>query len=164
MSAKISPVKSLWGVLFPPAPPPPPRLLRHCVPPRGLKAGNVRPVGNLVSVSSRTKTYGERAIVVADPTLWNAVPVHIRNSPTIAHFKTQLKTHLFKGVLHPRALFLKTLCIFSRNKATSDKVSYGSGQKRSKKLKNHSFTSVETIVVKLQWKIYKNQYFPCFEP
>ena len=56
----------------------------------------------------------------------------------------------FKGVLHPWALFLKTLCIFSKNKATSDKVSYGSGQKCSKELKNHSFTSVETIVVKLQ--------------
>ena len=56
----------------------------------------------------------------------------------------------FKGVLHPWALFLKTLCIFSKNKVTSDKLSYGSGQKYSKELKNHSFTSVETIVVKLQ--------------
>ena len=70
----------------------------------------------------------------------------------------------FKGVLHPWTLFLKTLCIFSKNKATSDKLSYGSGQKCSKELKNHSFTSVETIVVKLQWKMCKNQYFPCFEP
>ena len=57
---------------------------------------------------------------------------------------------VFKGVLHPWVLFLKTLCISSKNKATSDKVSYGSGQKCSKELKNHSFTSVETIVVKLQ--------------
>ena len=56
----------------------------------------------------------------------------------------------FKGVLHLWALFLKTLCIFSKNKATSDKVSYGSGQKCSKEFKNYSFTSVETIVVKLQ--------------
>ena len=55
-----------------------------------------------------------------------------------------------KGVLHPGALFLKTLCIFSKNKATSDKVSYGSGQKCSKKLRNHSFSSVETLIVKLQ--------------
>ena len=55
-----------------------------------------------------------------------------------------------KGVLHPCALFLKTLCIFSKNKATLNKVSYGSGQKCSKELKNHSFTSVETIVAKLQ--------------
>ena len=69
-----------------------------------------------------------------------------------------------KGVLHPWTLFLKTLCIFSKNKATSNKVSYGSGQKCSKELKNHSFTSVETIVVKSQWKMCENQYFPCFEP
>ena len=58
--------------------------------------------------------------------------------------------YVIKGVLHPWALFLKTLCIFSKNKATSDKVPYGSGQKCSKELKNHSFTQVETIVVKLQ--------------
>ena len=69
-----------------------------------------------------------------------------------------------KGVLHLWALFLKTLCIFSKNKANSDKVSYGSGQKCSKEPKNHSFTSVETIVVKLHWKMCENQYFPCFEP
>ena len=69
-----------------------------------------------------------------------------------------------KGVLHPWALFLKILCIFSKNKVTSDKASYGSGQKCSKELKNHSFTSVEIIVVKLQWKMCENQYFPCFEP
>ena len=50
--------------------------------------------------------------------------------------------NLFKGVLHLWALFLKVLCIFSKNKATSDKVSYGSGQKCSKELKNHNFNSV----------------------
>ena len=69
-----------------------------------------------------------------------------------------------KGVLYPWALFLKILCIFSKNKVTSDKASYGFGQKCSKELKNHSFTSVEIIVVKLQWKMCENQYFPCFEP
>ena len=31
-----------------------------------------------------------------------------------------------KGVLDPWALFLKTLCIFSKNKVTLDKTSYGS--------------------------------------
>ena len=68
-------------------------------------------------------------------------------------FSQALRQSIFfslKGVLHLWALFLKTLCIFSKNKATSDKVSYGSGQKCSKELKNYSFTSVETIVVKLQ--------------
>ena len=70
----------------------------------------------------------------------------------------------FKRVLHPWVLFLKTLYIFSKNKANLDKVSYGSAQKCSKELKNHSFTSVEAIVVKLQQKMCQNQYFPCFEP
>ena len=69
-----------------------------------------------------------------------------------------------KGVLHLWALFLKTLCIFSKNKPNLDKVSYGSGQRCSTELKNHSFTSVEAIVVKLQRKMCENQYFPCFEP
>ena len=55
-----------------------------------------------------------------------------------------------KGLMHTWALFLKTLCSFSKNKATLDKISYGSGQKCSKELRKHSFTSVETIVVKLQ--------------
>ena len=32
----------------------------------------------------------------------------------------------FKEVLHPWTIFLKTLCIFSKSKATSDKVSSGS--------------------------------------
>ena len=57
---------------------------------------------------------------------------------------------MFKGELHLWVLFLKTLCIFSKNKATLDNVSHGSGLKYSKELKNHSFTSVGTIVVKLQ--------------
>ena len=57
---------------------------------------------------------------------------------------------IFKGVLHPWALYLKDLCIFSKHKATLDKASYGSGQKCSKELKNHSFTSTDAIVVKLQ--------------
>ena len=69
-----------------------------------------------------------------------------------------------KGVLHLWALFLKTLYIFSKNKANLDIVSYGSGQKCSKELKNDSFTSGEAIVVKLQRKMCENQYFPCFEP
>ena len=71
---------------------------------------------------------------------------------------------LLRGYCTPGPYFWRTLCIFAKNKATSDKVSYGSGQKFSKELKKHNFTSVETIVVKLQWKMIENQYFPCFEP
>ena len=77
---------------------------------------------------------------------------------------TKYNVRMLKRVLHPWALFLKTLCIISKYKATLNKVSYGSDQKCSKELKNHSFTSVEAIVVKLLWKMCKNQNFPCFEP
>ena len=62
-------------------------------------------------------------------------------------------------VYYPWTLFFKTLCIFSKNKATLDKVSYGSGQKCSKELKNHSCTLVETTVVKLQKKCAKINIF-----
>ena len=74
----------------------------------------------------------------------------LKRSSTVYCFVNKKSLRALKGVLHPWALFLKTLCILSQNKATSDKVFYGSGQKCSKELKNHSFTSVETIVVKLQ--------------
>lgn len=65
------------------------------VPPRSLRAGSVRPVNNLKVVNPRTKTYGERAFIVAAPMLWNALPSQIRNLPTVAQFKSQLKTYLF---------------------------------------------------------------------
>ena len=95
--------------------------------------------------------------------LWNA---ENKISANILGILTDIQNYTpkcFKGELHPWALFLKTLCIFSKNKATLDKVSYGSGQKCSKELKNHSCTSVKDIVVKFQWKMCKNQYFTCFE-
>ena len=43
-------------------------LITLYVPHRGLRASNVRPAGNLVSVSSRTNTYFERAFAIAAPT------------------------------------------------------------------------------------------------
>ena len=70
-------------------------LFRPYIPSRSFRAGSVRPSNNLKVVNPRTKTYGERAFTVAAPVLWNAIPPYIRNLPTIAQFKGQLKTHLF---------------------------------------------------------------------
>ena len=56
---------------------------------------------------------------------------------------------LLRGYSTPLDLIFKDFAHFLKNKATLDKVSYGSGQKCFKELKKHSFTSVETIVVKL---------------
>ena len=76
--------------------------------------------------------------------------VRFLDSKVVAFGSLKLRSFFVKGELHLWALFFKTLCIFSKNKVTLDKVSYGPGQKYSKELKNHSFTSVETAVVKLQ--------------
>ena len=45
---------------------------------------------------SRTKTYGDRAFSVAAPKLWNALPDELRYINELGHFKSRLKTHLFK--------------------------------------------------------------------
>ena len=42
------------------------------------------------------KTLGDRAFLSAAPTLWNKLPLHIRKTANFTHFKTILKTHLFR--------------------------------------------------------------------
>ena len=42
------------------------------------------------------KSYGERSFSVAAPTLWNTLPVSLRNTDSILTFKSSLKTYLFK--------------------------------------------------------------------
>ena len=49
----------------------------------------------LCPIRSRTKTYGDRAFSVAAPTLWNNLPLNIRQSPTLSAFKSNVKTLLF---------------------------------------------------------------------
>ena len=49
------------------------------------------------------------------------------------------KKNALKGVQHLWALFLKTWCIFSKNKATLDKVFYKSGLKCSKEIFKNQF-------------------------
>ena len=55
-------------------------------------------ISNVLVVSKYgTKLYGERAFAVAAPTLWNKLPTAIKNSESVAAFKTSLKTFLFKN-------------------------------------------------------------------
>ena len=42
------------------------------------------------------KTYGDRAFSACAPKLWNQLPSEIRAAESVAFFKSQLKTHLFK--------------------------------------------------------------------
>jgi len=56
-------------------------------------------ISNLLVVPKcRTKFYGERAFAVAAPALWNKLPSEIKNSASVAAFKTSLKTFLFKNL------------------------------------------------------------------
>lgn len=61
-------------------------------PPRSLRSSSQR----LLDVrTANLKTKGGRAFSIAAPNLWNSLPDHIRFSPSIDHFKSALKTHLF---------------------------------------------------------------------
>jgi hypothetical protein len=42
----------------------------------------------------RTKSYGERRFDKAAPTLWNSLPLSLRNVNSLDVFKRELKTHL----------------------------------------------------------------------
>ena len=49
-----------------------------------------------LSPGPRTRTrYGDRAFSALAPTLWNNLPTHIRDAPSLDSFKSLLKTHLF---------------------------------------------------------------------
>ena len=67
-------------------------LISDHTPSRSLRSSSQ----NLVHVpKTRTITYGDRAFSKSGPTLWNSLPIELRNTQTFGKFKTQLKTHLF---------------------------------------------------------------------
>ena len=68
-------------------------LIKLYCPGRSLRSANKMildvPTTSLVSC-------GDRAFEVVAPTLWNALPLHLRRIDTLEHFKSSLKTFLFK--------------------------------------------------------------------
>ena len=46
---------------------------------------------------AKLKTYGERSFQHAAPKEWDNLPLDIRDSPSLAIFKSRLKTFLFKS-------------------------------------------------------------------
>lgn len=57
---------------------------------------NLRSAQQYLLVVPRTRTnWGSRAFSVAAPTLWNSLPLLIRQAPTLGSFQRQIKTHLF---------------------------------------------------------------------
>ena len=50
---------------------------------------------SLVVPAYQTQAYGARSFSVAAPTLWNSLPVDIKNAQSLFIFKKKLKTFLF---------------------------------------------------------------------
>ena len=50
---------------------------------------------SLVVPPHQTQAYGARSLSVAAPTLWNSLPVDIKNAQSLFTFKKKLKTFLF---------------------------------------------------------------------
>ncbi|CAM4727630.1 unnamed protein product [Leuciscus chuanchicus] len=69
-------------------------LLQHHCPSRRLRSADL----NLLKpiTKSTHRTLGDRAFAIAAPTLWNSLPIHIRNSDSLTTYKKLLKTHLFQ--------------------------------------------------------------------
>ena len=61
---------------------------------------NVRSLGSiLLSMPAvRSKTLGDRAFMVAAPTLWNSLPKELRAITNVNSFKAHIKTYIFRTV------------------------------------------------------------------
>ena len=51
---------------------------------------------SLLEVPKARTAYGKKSFSHAAPVLWNNLPQHIKDAPSISSFKKRLKTHLFK--------------------------------------------------------------------
>ncbi|KAF7653420.1 hypothetical protein LDENG_00083060 [Lucifuga dentata] len=75
------------------APPYLSELLHPCIPSWSLQSSSAA----LLSVPPfRLSTMSARAFSCSAPRLWNSLPPHIHQPDSITHFKSQIKTHLFK--------------------------------------------------------------------
>ena len=66
-------------------------LLKPYLPARALRSHGQR----LLATPHVKTCIGSRAFRVAAPSVWNALPLHVRSSPSIDTFKRELKTHFF---------------------------------------------------------------------
>ena len=46
-------------------------------------------------------SFGSRSFAVAAPTIWNTIPLDIRNSPSMCCFRRRLKTFFYNLVFRP---------------------------------------------------------------
>ena len=73
-------------------------IIHRYVPSRSLRSASE---SRLVLPNSSLKSYGDRSFAYAAPFLWNNLPIRIRKASSLATFKSQLKTHLFKQYFYP---------------------------------------------------------------
>lgn len=52
---------------------------------------------DLLVPRSLSATYGQKSFFVVGPKIWNSLPLVLRLTPTLASFKSQLKTYLFNN-------------------------------------------------------------------
>ena len=72
-------------------------ILSYSTPIRELRSSSKQ----LLSVlRPKLKTYGERAFTFAGPTIWNSIPISVKNSENFEIFKKKLKTYLFTRHFH----------------------------------------------------------------
>jgi len=69
-------------------------LLELHIPNRQLRSGDAK---CLTIPRTKTVTYGERALSVLAPKLWNKLPKSLRNCTELNTYKCQLKTHLYSS-------------------------------------------------------------------
>ena len=50
---------------------------------------------SLIVSRTRLSTVGDRAFPVATARIWNSLPEHVTSAPSVAVFRSRLKTHLF---------------------------------------------------------------------
>ena len=59
----------------------------------------------LIQLTCKTKTYGDRAVSLCAPNLWNTIPLEIRQSSTVLVFKKKLKTFLFTRFIESNSVY-----------------------------------------------------------
>ena len=64
---------------------------------------------SLIVSSTRLSTIGDRAFPVAAARVWNSLPDHVTSAPSVAVFRSRLKTHLF-NISYPSTLWLYSAC------------------------------------------------------
>ena len=73
-------------------------LLTQYRPSRNLRSSSE----NLFMVPKRNlKKYGERSFSYQAPVIWNALPSRVRGAPSLAAFRSRLKTHYFSQAFGP---------------------------------------------------------------